>query len=411
MSTNEPPTKKARVEGEGEVKQEKRTGIPTVTNYFVLGDVVWVRPAKLPYWPAEVVEVVSASLFRCRLFVPPAVMPPQPKNDKKKEKKAKKQPKETKEVEKESPNQLPTQPGDVIVEAQGSQMYFFDRLRSQHEIAENAAERLYSDKRDYSAYESNFHKAVAEANDLVRIVLNPDTLCKNPNPTSSGLNFLPPAAVVAMPVGVVHSFFRTHTDAPRQPHVPGVTPKAGVIIVRTGLENALQDLKGFEWVWVVFHFSYSAGPGQQLAELGLGDAGETDAPEAGQKTTRDGAPVCSTKKPKTRVVPPRDTQTRGVFATRSPHRPNNIGLSCCRLLDVRNGEVHITDHDLLHGTPILDIKPYLPFCDSHPNAKAGWVDELDASGKSLGDHRRSGDFVVHRSNPPQAAASPAVAGM
>jgi tRNA (Thr-GGU) A37 N-methylase len=86
-----------------------------------------------------------------------------------------------------------------------------------------------------------------------------------------------------------------------------------------------------------------------------------------------------------------------VFATRSPHRPNGIGLSCCRLVDVRGREIHIMDHDLLHGTPVLDIKPYLPFCDAHPNAKAGWVDELDKAGAGGEDHRSNDNqFTVHR---------------
>ncbi|EAN81052.1 hypothetical protein, conserved, partial [Trypanosoma cruzi] len=90
---------------------------------------------------------------------------------------------------------------------------------------------------------------------------------------------------------------------------------------------------------------------------------------------------------KTMLVPPRDSQLRGVFATRSPHRPNFIGISCVRLVAVQGLEVHIADHDLLHGTPVLDIKPYLPYCDAHPNAKAGWVEELENSGRVGADHK------------------------
>ncbi|EPY42777.1 hypothetical protein AGDE_01146 [Angomonas deanei] len=90
---------------------------------------------------------------------------------------------------------------------------------------------------------------------------------------------------------------------------------------------------------------------------------------------------------KVMIVPPRDEEQRGVFATRSPHRPNFIGMSCVRLVAVRGLDVFIADHDLLHGTPVLDIKPYLPFCDAHPDAKAGWVQALDASGRGKTDHK------------------------
>eukprot|EP00658_Telonema_sp_P-2_P047939 TRINITY_DN36497_c0_g1_i1.p1 TRINITY_DN36497_c0_g1~~TRINITY_DN36497_c0_g1_i1.p1 ORF type:complete len:114 (+),score=15.46 TRINITY_DN36497_c0_g1_i1:192-533(+) len=90
---------------------------------------------------------------------------------------------------------------------------------------------------------------------------------------------------------------------------------------------------------------------------------------------------------------------RGVFSTRSPHRPNGIGLSCVRLVDVQGLCVHIADHDLLHGTPVLDIKPYLPFCDSHPDARAGWVSELDESGLAGDDHKAGVAIPVHRTYP------------
>jgi hypothetical protein len=70
----------------------------------------------------------------------------------------------------------------------------------------------------------------------------------------------------------------------------------------------------------------------------------------------------------------------GVWATRSPFRPNNIGLSSVRItkieLDTPDGPViHVEGADLMNGTPILDIKPYLPFTDSHPDASAGWTTE------------------------------------
>ena len=71
----------------------------------------------------------------------------------------------------------------------------------------------------------------------------------------------------------------------------------------------------------------------------------------------------------------------GVFATRSPFRPNSLGLSCVKIIGlehtVSNGTViHVAGADLMDGTPIYDVKPYLPFTDSHPDAKGGFADEF-----------------------------------
>ena len=80
------------------------------------------------------------------------------------------------------------------------------------------------------------------------------------------------------------------------------------------------------------------------------------------------------------VRPPRlgGNQRMGVFATRSPFRPNPIGLSCVKLLGVEDGVLCVSGADLVDGTPILDIKPYLPYCDSHPDAVGGWTDGLES---------------------------------
>jgi tRNA (Thr-GGU) A37 N-methylase len=84
------------------------------------------------------------------------------------------------------------------------------------------------------------------------------------------------------------------------------------------------------------------------------------------------------------VQPPRDQQKRGVFATRAPQRPNAIGMSCVRLLRIEKRVLHIADHDLLDGTPVLDLKPYLPYCDSVPGAEIGYVAGLP---EAANDHR------------------------
>ena len=81
------------------------------------------------------------------------------------------------------------------------------------------------------------------------------------------------------------------------------------------------------------------------------------------------------------VRPPRlGGNTRmGVFATRSPFRPNNLGLSCVKLLGVEQTQehgnvIHVAGADLMDGTPIFDIKPYIPYADAHPDASGGFTD-------------------------------------
>lgn len=152
-------------------------------------------------------------------------------------------------------------------------------------------------------------------------------------------------AVHLEPIGVVRSPFRYLHDAPRQPRVRAAA--AGRIELRRGMQNCLADLQGFARIWVLFQFHQARGWREQLQ-------------------------------------PPRDRRKRGVFATRAPHRPNALGMSCVRLHEVRGVELHISDHDLLDGTPVLDLKPYLPYCDAFPDAETGYVAELPEDGP---DHR------------------------
>lgn len=117
----------------------------------------------------------------------------------------------------------------------------------------------------------------------------------------------------------------------------------GEIRLNPGFEQALEDLEGFERLWIIFQFHHN-----------------------------------SEWKPK--VMPPRGPRIkRGVFATRAPYRPNALGLSCVRLIKVEGLRVIIEGHDLLDGTPILDIKPYLPYADAFPEAKVGWLEDIESS--------------------------------
>ncbi len=79
------------------------------------------------------------------------------------------------------------------------------------------------------------------------------------------------------------------------------------------------------------------------------------------------------------VRPPRGPRVRrGLFATRSPDRPNPIGLSAVQLVSIDSArrQLHVRGVDLLDGTPILDIKPYIPYADAFPHSRAGWIDEI-----------------------------------
>ena len=151
------------------------------------------------------------------------------------------------------------------------------------------------------------------------------------------------------PVGVMRSPYRDHLGTPRQPGTREEgSAREGRIVLRPGLQNLVQDLDGFSHIWVLFWFNYSRGWNHT-------------------------------------VRPPRDSRHRGLYATRAPHRPNPIGLSVLPLKRVEGRVLTVGDHDILDGSPILDIKPYLRYADSVPDAACGWVDEL---GEDAGpDHR------------------------
>jgi tRNA-Thr(GGU) m(6)t(6)A37 methyltransferase TsaA len=151
---------------------------------------------------------------------------------------------------------------------------------------------------------------------------------------------------VVRPIGVVRSPFVEKVQAPRQATAAPADGIEGTIELLPEHEHALADLAGFERIWVVFWFHLAPPRG-----------GSANA--------------------KAKVLPPRSDVKRGVFATRSPHRPNPIGLSAVRLVGVEGRRVTVRDLDLLDGTPVLDLKPYLPYADAFPEASAGWLEPRD----------------------------------
>ncbi|MFC4314489.1 tRNA (N6-threonylcarbamoyladenosine(37)-N6)-methyltransferase TrmO [Steroidobacter flavus] len=152
-----------------------------------------------------------------------------------------------------------------------------------------------------------------------------------------------PSRLVLEPIGIVRTSRVTKVEAPRQPRAAQGEPARIELFPGRNFEHALEDLSRWQWIWVIFWFHQNPG-----------------------------------WRPK--VLPPRSTSGRkGVFSTRSPHRPNPIGLSVVRLEKVEGLNVHILDSDMLDGTPVLDLKPYVAYTDSHPDAGNGWLDDADVS--------------------------------
>ncbi len=142
------------------------------------------------------------------------------------------------------------------------------------------------------------------------------------------------------PIGYFRNSMDNPNEAPRQPN-PELSETAGYIELSSHhhFEDALRDLDGFTKIWVIFQFHKN----DHWNPL---------------------------------VQPPRGSdKKRGVFATRSPHRPNPIGMSVLDLISIDGLRITTGPTDLLNGTPVLDIKPYLPYVDSHPDEKIGWLQE------------------------------------
>jgi tRNA-Thr(GGU) m(6)t(6)A37 methyltransferase TsaA len=144
------------------------------------------------------------------------------------------------------------------------------------------------------------------------------------------------------PIGYMESCYKDKFGTPRQ---PGLVAKSWARLkIRADLqpEQALEGLEGFSHVWLIWIFHQN-------------------------KVSRYHA----------RVHPPRlEGKSMGLFATRTPHRPNPIGLSLVELVRVEKDGIIVAGADLVDGTPILDIKPYLPEVEAIPEARTGWTSEV-----------------------------------
>lgn len=152
---------------------------------------------------------------------------------------------------------------------------------------------------------------------------------------------------IIRPIAHIKSDFTDKFGIPRQ---SGLVPELTARIVfepEYRDPNALVGLEGYSHLWLIWQFSTVA------AEYAAG------------------------KSWRPTVRPPRlgGNARRGVFATRSPYRPNALGLSCVELAGIENGDILVKGADLLDGTPIFDIKPYIPYGDAKPNALGGFTQD------------------------------------
>ena len=157
------------------------------------------------------------------------------------------------------------------------------------------------------------------------------------------------------PIGIIRSPF---TQAAGTPIQPGAAQQAeGRIEVFPEYEAGLVDLDGFERIWLLYWFDRAAAM-------------------------------------RLHVKPFLDDGERGLFATRAPCRPNPIGISCVRLLRIENNNLYVLGIDILDGTPLLDIKPYVPQFDHFAVDKIGWL-----QGKRPSDRTADERFSRKDKNP------------
>jgi len=159
------------------------------------------------------------------------------------------------------------------------------------------------------------------------------------------------------PIGVIHSPFTDLAQMPIQPRSvqrgqPTSTASAsGTVEVFPEYAAGLRDLDGFSHVILLCHL-HKTGKARLL------------------------------------VTPFLDSQPHGVFATRAPVRPNPIGLSVVRLTGVEGNLLFVDGLDILDGTPLLDIKPYIPSFDEHSEHRIGWLEGVDGNASTtLSDER------------------------
>ena len=142
--------------------------------------------------------------------------------------------------------------------------------------------------------------------------------------------------IIYKSIGIIHSQFNTLSGMPIQPSAaPGIK---GTVEVFSDYAAGLKDIEGFSHIILLYHFHLSDG--YQLE-----------------------------------VIPFLDNKKHGIFATRAPRRPNQIGLSVVKLNEIENNILHIEKVDVVNDTPLLDIKPYVHEFDKMEDIQIGWLSE------------------------------------
>ncbi len=156
--------------------------------------------------------------------------------------------------------------------------------------------------------------------------------------------------ITYMPIGVIHSPFKEPKGTPIQS--AGAVDVEGTVEVFPEYTDGLKDIEGFSHLFLIYHFHLS-------------------------------------KKQSLKAKPFMDDRAHGIFAIRAPGRPNPIGISIVRLIKVEDTILHVKDIDIIDGTPLLDIKPYIPQFDIREVEKIGW---LEKNVQKLNSSRDDGRF-------------------
>ncbi|MHC4270308.1 MAG: tRNA (N6-threonylcarbamoyladenosine(37)-N6)-methyltransferase TrmO [Planctomycetota bacterium] len=142
--------------------------------------------------------------------------------------------------------------------------------------------------------------------------------------------------ITYIPIGIIHSQYKEPKGTPIQPSAAKETK--GTVEVFPEFAEGLKDVEGFSHIFLVYHFHLA-------------------------------------KKTSLKVKPYLDNKARGIFSTRAPSRPNPIGISVVRLVKIEEALLQIKDVDIVDGTQLLDIKPYVPSFDVRETVKIGWLEK------------------------------------
>ena len=153
------------------------------------------------------------------------------------------------------------------------------------------------------------------------------------------------------PIGTIHSPYHELSGMPIQPTSNISAP--GTVVILPELTPGLEDLEGFSHIILIYHLHQS----RRVAIT---------------------------------VTPFLDSKSHGIFATRAPFRPNPIGISVVKLVKIEQNILHVDNLDILDGTPLLDIKPYVPEFDSPPEFHLGWLESVKGNVRTTRSDKRFG---------------------